>query len=194
VARARVEVRLGVVLRALVLVLDEETNRRAKGYAVLDAGLEVDEVLLVALGKRAGSVMMAISRDGSARAVMAVQRRASLNSTSTSHYGRREPQAVARPSQAAKELPCPAVVQKMKGCASCSMSKQSRSKSQSQNTQRRQPAKDLLECDQIQMALTGVVRLLWPGLRRLSCTWISGGDSCRPYSQGRLSTERRHKS
>jgi hypothetical protein len=46
---ARVEVRLGVVVRALVLVVDEEADGRAEGDAVLDAGLDVDEILFVTL-------------------------------------------------------------------------------------------------------------------------------------------------
>ena len=48
-ARARVEVRLGVVLWPLVLVPDEEPDRRAERDAVLDAGLQLHKVLFVSL-------------------------------------------------------------------------------------------------------------------------------------------------
>lgn len=44
-----VEVCLAVVVRTLVLVADEEAYGRAEGDAVLEAGLEMDEVLLIAL-------------------------------------------------------------------------------------------------------------------------------------------------
>lgn len=45
----RVEIRLGVVVRALVLVLDEKADGRAKGDTILNTGLNLDEVRLVAL-------------------------------------------------------------------------------------------------------------------------------------------------
>lgn len=54
VARAGVEVGLGVVLGSLVLVADEQPDGRAKGDAVLCPGLEVDEVLFVSLWRRSG--------------------------------------------------------------------------------------------------------------------------------------------
>ena len=52
VARARVVVRLGVVVRALVLVLDHEADGRAERDAGLDARLDLDGVGLVALRAR----------------------------------------------------------------------------------------------------------------------------------------------
>lgn len=48
-ARARVEVRLGVVVRPLVLVSDVEPDGRPERHAVLDPGLQLDRVLLVPL-------------------------------------------------------------------------------------------------------------------------------------------------
>lgn len=49
VRRAGVQVRLGVVMRTLVLVLHEEADRGSEGNTVLDTGLDVDEILLVPL-------------------------------------------------------------------------------------------------------------------------------------------------
>lgn len=48
-ARTGVEIRLAVVVRALVFVLDEEADGGSEGDAVFEAGLEVDEVFFVAL-------------------------------------------------------------------------------------------------------------------------------------------------
>lgn len=53
VAGAGVEVRLGVVLRPLVLVADEQADGRPEGDTVLDAGLEMHEVLFISLEKGA---------------------------------------------------------------------------------------------------------------------------------------------
>lgn len=47
--RARVVVRLGVVVRALVLVLDEEADGSAERDASLDTRLDLDGIRLVAL-------------------------------------------------------------------------------------------------------------------------------------------------
>lgn len=49
VAGAGVEVRLRVVLRPLVLVADEQADGGPEGDTVLDAGLEVHEVLFISL-------------------------------------------------------------------------------------------------------------------------------------------------
>lgn len=46
---SRVVVGLGVVVRAVVLVADEETDRGSEGVAGFDAGLKLDGVLLVTL-------------------------------------------------------------------------------------------------------------------------------------------------
>lgn len=48
-ARPRVEVGLGIVVRALIFVLDKETNGCAQGDAMFDTRLDVDEILLVSL-------------------------------------------------------------------------------------------------------------------------------------------------
>lgn len=53
---ARVEVGLGVVVGALVLVADLEGDRRAEGDTVLDTGVDDDKVLLVT---RSGQVGLA---------------------------------------------------------------------------------------------------------------------------------------
>lgn len=49
VTRPGVEISLGIIMRALILVLDEESNRRAQCHAVLNTRLEVNEILLVTL-------------------------------------------------------------------------------------------------------------------------------------------------
>ena len=54
--RAGVEVGLGVIMRALVLVLDEETNRCAEGDTVLGTGLDLNSV---ELGARRRDVALA---------------------------------------------------------------------------------------------------------------------------------------
>jgi hypothetical protein len=49
VGGAGIEVRFGVVVRALVLVFDEEGDGGAEGDAVLGSRLEVDCVFFIAL-------------------------------------------------------------------------------------------------------------------------------------------------
>lgn len=48
-AGAGVQVGLGVVPGALVLILDKKTNGGTESYALLDAGLELNKIFLVAL-------------------------------------------------------------------------------------------------------------------------------------------------
>lgn len=48
----RVEVGLGVVMRALILVLYKKADGCSKGDAVLDPGLQMNEIFLVALLKK----------------------------------------------------------------------------------------------------------------------------------------------
>lgn len=50
-AGAGVQVGLGVVPGALVLILDKKTNGGTESYALLDAGLELNKIFLVALSK-----------------------------------------------------------------------------------------------------------------------------------------------
>lgn len=47
--RARVPVRLGIVVRSLVLVAHEESDRCSKSHAHLDARLKVDRIGFVTL-------------------------------------------------------------------------------------------------------------------------------------------------
>jgi hypothetical protein len=56
-ARARVEIGLGIVVRSLVLVLDEQTDRRAECYAMLDTRLELYEIFFVALSIRSSVIV-----------------------------------------------------------------------------------------------------------------------------------------
>lgn len=44
-----IQVCLGVIVRSLVLVFDEQSDGRAQRHAVFDPGLDADEVFLVAL-------------------------------------------------------------------------------------------------------------------------------------------------
>lgn len=46
---SRVQVRLGIVMRSLILVVDEETDGRSERDAILGSRLDVDEVVLVSL-------------------------------------------------------------------------------------------------------------------------------------------------
>jgi hypothetical protein len=48
-ARPWVEIGLRVIMRALILVLDEKSNGCSEGNIVFNAGLQVDKVLLVSL-------------------------------------------------------------------------------------------------------------------------------------------------
>lgn len=47
--RPRVEIRLGVIVRTLVLVLDKKTDGRAQGHTMLNTRLEVDKIFFVPL-------------------------------------------------------------------------------------------------------------------------------------------------
>lgn len=69
--RPRVEVGLGVVVRALVLVADEEADRCAERDAVLDARLDRDLVVLVALRECEGRE--SASRQGEAASQWAAE-------------------------------------------------------------------------------------------------------------------------
>ena len=51
VARPREEIRFSVIVRSLILVLNEQCNRGTKSHAVLQAGLELNKILLVSLKK-----------------------------------------------------------------------------------------------------------------------------------------------
>lgn len=48
----RVEIGLRVIVGTLILILDEQRNGCSEGYTVLQARLEVDEVLFGSLEKR----------------------------------------------------------------------------------------------------------------------------------------------
>jgi hypothetical protein len=51
VAWARVEIGLGVIVRSLILILDEETDRCSKGDTLFSARLQLYKVLLVPLDR-----------------------------------------------------------------------------------------------------------------------------------------------
>lgn len=51
--RSRVQVGLRVVVRTLIFVVDEETERRAEGNTVFTAGLDVDGVVFGSLAGEA---------------------------------------------------------------------------------------------------------------------------------------------
>lgn len=52
VAGTRVQVSFGIVMRSLILVLNEQSNRGSEGNAMLGPGLDLDEVLLVSLANK----------------------------------------------------------------------------------------------------------------------------------------------
>ena len=53
VAGTRVQVGFGIVMRSLILVLNEQSNRGSEGNAMLSPGLDLNKVLLVSLANEA---------------------------------------------------------------------------------------------------------------------------------------------
>lgn len=61
-AGSRVVVRLGVVVRALVLVADEEADGSTESHACLDTRLDLDGVGFIALQIKSKSVLEQLER------------------------------------------------------------------------------------------------------------------------------------